>query len=85
MTTQFLNTTEAAELLKVKLSTIYAWIHQRKIPYRKHGARVVFFREDLENWSKSKCVPTYDPSGLGTNASCDTSSESKVFDNQAHR
>lgn len=42
---------EAAAYLKVKPSTLYGWAHQRRIPFRKHGRRLVFSRSDLEAWS----------------------------------
>ncbi|MCM0604705.1 MAG: helix-turn-helix domain-containing protein [Xanthomonadaceae bacterium] len=49
----FLTVDEAAFFLKIKRSTIYAWIHKRRIPYRKHGSRVVFLQYDLLKWSES--------------------------------
>ena len=49
----FMLVTEAAEYLRVAPSTLYGWIHQRKIPFRKHGSRVVFSRKNLEAWSLS--------------------------------
>lgn len=54
--TDFMNIDAAAEFLKVKRSTLYAWVHQRRIPHRKHGRRLVFARQDLENWSLSQAV-----------------------------
>lgn len=46
----------AATLLGVRPCTIYAWVHQRRIPFRKHGRRVVFFRFDLLRWSERQAV-----------------------------
>ena len=52
----FLGINEAAGMLKISPATLYGWIHQRKIPYRKHGRRVIFHRHDLENWSEGQRV-----------------------------
>ena len=52
----YLTVNEAALFLKLKESTIYSWVHQRKIPYRKHGRKVVFCRRDLERWSEAQSV-----------------------------
>ena len=48
----FLTPTEAAELLSVRPATIYAWVHRRLIPFRKHGRLLRFDREALLQWSK---------------------------------
>ena len=50
--TKFVDSKGAAEFLKVKISTIYAWVHQKRIPYRKHGRKLVFSISDLEEWSE---------------------------------
>ncbi len=44
---------EAADLLGVALPTVYKWVHQRRIPFRKHGRRLLFSRSDLLKWSKA--------------------------------
>jgi excisionase family DNA binding protein len=54
--TDFMDIDSAASFLKIKRSTLYAWVHQRRIPHRKHGRRLVFARQDLENWSLSQAV-----------------------------
>lgn len=41
----------AALFLRVSKSTIYAWVHQKKIPYRKHGRKLIFCRDELKKWS----------------------------------
>jgi excisionase family DNA binding protein len=56
VTMDFLDVKQAALLLRVKESTIYTWVHQRRIPFRKHGRRVVFARADLEVWSAAQAV-----------------------------
>jgi excisionase family DNA binding protein len=52
----FLTVTEAAEFLLVKPSTLYGWVHERKIPFRKHGSKLVFSYQDLQAWSKAQEV-----------------------------
>ena len=40
--------------LKVKRSTIYGWIHRRRVmkfPVRYHGRKPVFLIEELRKWS----------------------------------
>lgn len=71
----FLTVDEAALFLKVKRSTIYAWIHKRRIPYRKHGSRVVFLQYDLIKWSESN-------SSVRSDATCDKNLD-LLFDNSA--
>lgn len=46
----------AAEILCVKPCTIYSWVHQRKIPFRKHGRLLVFSVPDLMEWSRKRTV-----------------------------
>lgn len=52
----FMTVAEAATFLRVSRATIYDWVHQRLIAHRKHGGRLVFVRNDIEQWSKSKEV-----------------------------
>jgi excisionase family DNA binding protein len=49
----FLDANEAAEFLKVTKKTIYDWVHRKKVPYRKHGRKLVFSQEELIQWSNS--------------------------------
>jgi excisionase family DNA binding protein len=56
MVVQFLDVTEAAQFLRVRPATLYAWVHERKIPYRKHGSRLVFRADELEGWSERQAV-----------------------------
>ncbi len=44
---------EAAHLLGIALATVYKWVHQRRIPFRKHGRRLLFSKADLLSWSKA--------------------------------
>lgn len=52
MSNPLLNSKEAAILLCVKVSTLYSWVHKRKIPFRKHGSKLVFSRESLLVWGE---------------------------------
>jgi len=74
----FLNVAEAAAFLKVKADTIYAWVHKRRIPFRKHGSRLIFSRRDLEAWSRTQSVP---PTSLNeAPTSCTRKEVPKFFD-----
>jgi excisionase family DNA binding protein len=51
-TARFLSVDEAAELLAISKRTIYGWIQQGRIPYRKAGRRVLFLESELLEWTK---------------------------------
>lgn len=44
---QFLNVKELADMLRTKPRTIYDWVSQRKIPFRKVDERIFFDRERI--------------------------------------
>ena len=49
----FMNIKSVAELLHIKVATIYSWIHYKQIPdniYRKLGRKSIFIREELMKW-----------------------------------
>jgi len=49
----FMDTKSVAELLHVKIATIYSWIHYKQIPnniYRKLGRKSIFIRAELLKW-----------------------------------
>jgi excisionase family DNA binding protein len=48
---------EAAEYLRLKVSTIYHYVHHNKIAHYKLGSRVLFKQEDLDNYLDLKYVP----------------------------
>lgn len=52
-----LTVAETARLLRLKVSTIRAWLLRRKIPYVKLGSRVFVRRGDLENLLAASLVP----------------------------
>ena len=41
---------EVAEMLRVKHSTIYHWVHEEFIPYVKIGRLVRFRESDVSRW-----------------------------------
>jgi len=43
---------ETSNLLKIKKNTIYAWVHNKKIPYIKMGGKLVFSSEKLNEFIK---------------------------------
>jgi excisionase family DNA binding protein len=47
----FLEVEEAAELLRVEVKTIRAWVSQDRIPYRKANSRVIFLLAELLAWT----------------------------------
>ena len=58
MQSELLSPPEAARALGVKLSTIRAWILNKKIPYVKLGGKLVRFRRtDIERFIAGNVVP----------------------------
>jgi len=51
-TTRFLSIDDAAELLSVSKRTIYGWVQQGRMPYRKAGRRLLFLESELLEWTK---------------------------------
>jgi len=47
---EFLSTTEAADLLRKSPAAVRNLVMRRAIPYRKPGGRLVFLRDELEQW-----------------------------------
>lgn len=78
---KILNVKEAAAFLKVKPDTIYAWVHQRLIPYRKHGSRLVFSKRELEAWSEAQAVR---PAELNEETQSGTRKEVSSFFDKTH-
>ena len=48
----FLNVHEVAKLLNCSPRSVYNWISQNTIPYRKAGRRVLFDESEIRNWTK---------------------------------
>lgn len=59
---RFLNVAEAAALFRVRPSTIYKWSMNDTFPARKHGGKLAFSLEELEEWSRSRRKQKPDPS-----------------------
>lgn len=49
----FLNTEEAAELVKRTPSAMRNLVMRKAIPYRKPGGRLIFLKSELDEWIKS--------------------------------
>lgn len=57
--TELLTVPEAAALLKVRISTIRAWVLHKRIPYVKLGGKLVRFRRaDIEKAITARVVVT---------------------------
>ncbi len=52
---KFLSVRQAATLLNVSPRSVYGWIAQGSIPYRKAGRRVLFIESELVAWTKPNC------------------------------
>lgn len=49
----FMTATETAEILQVKVSTIYSWLSYKQLPadiYRKLGRKPIFIRQKVLDW-----------------------------------
>lgn len=55
-TKKWLTVEGAADYLGLKKSTIYAYIHERKLPYYKRGHIVRFKVEELDEWMEASRV-----------------------------
>jgi len=42
-----LNINQAAEILNLKVPTIYRWVHERKIPFVKMGNKLRFKQNEI--------------------------------------
>lgn len=49
---KFLEVKEVAILLRISKRTVYDWVSQRKIPFRKAGDRTLFDRDEILAWTK---------------------------------
>lgn len=56
-TSDLLTLPEAADLLRLKTSSLRAWVLRRRIPYCKVGRLVRLRRCDVENLISSSLVP----------------------------
>lgn len=51
---------EVAMKLHISESTLYRWIHKKKISYIKIGSRVLFSKENLEEFINNNTVNKLD-------------------------
>lgn len=47
---EYLNMAEASKYLQIPQNTLYAYCHERRLPYTKRGKRNYFLRSDLDLW-----------------------------------
>lgn len=47
---------ELAAYLGIKISTLYAWVHSRRIPYYKVGRLVKFRKSEIDEWLEQRKV-----------------------------
>lgn len=59
----FLTLEGLAEMLRVKRSTIYAWVYLRKIPHYKVGRLLRFKTEEINQWLEEHREEVYRFSG----------------------
>ncbi len=52
--TRFLDVHEAAALLGISPKTLYNWVSQRRIPFRKAGRRLLFLEVELVAWTQPR-------------------------------
>ncbi len=53
---KFMSVKEVAEMLGVSTRSVYDWISQDKIPYRKAGDRTIFLVSEILEWTKPKAA-----------------------------
>lgn len=53
-----LDISETARYLRISKSTLYRWVHQKKIKYIKIGSRVIFMQSDIEEFINSNRTDT---------------------------
>ncbi len=58
MNNTLLNVQEAASYLHIATSTLYRWVHQKKIKHAKIGSRVLFSQDILKEFINNNTVNT---------------------------
>lgn len=53
-----LNIKEAASYLRISVSTLYRWVHQKKIKHAKIGSRVLFSQDSLYEFINNNTIDT---------------------------
>ena len=58
VSSDLMTVSETAALLRLKVSTVRAWVLQRRVPFVKLGGKRVFFRRaDLEAFITASVIP----------------------------
>lgn len=52
MNNALLNIKEAASYLRISTSTLYRWVHQKKIKHAQIGSRILFSNDYLKKFNK---------------------------------
>ena len=50
----FLTVKELAEMLRVKVRTVYSWVEEGLIPYHKPGRITIFRLDEITEWLEEK-------------------------------
>lgn len=50
---KLLSVSDTANLLNVKVSTLYAWVHRKKIPFVKTGGKLGFIEDQINDFIMS--------------------------------
>ena len=54
---RFLTVEELAEMLRVEVRTVYSWVSQEKVPFRKAGRRTIFLIDEILEWTNKQSFP----------------------------
>lgn len=50
----YMDIDECSAYTKLSVSTLYKKSHNAEIPARKHGSRLLFHRDEIDAWSRSR-------------------------------
>lgn len=67
MIKRYIGIPELSEYLGIRVSTVYAWVFQKRIPHMKLGKLVKFDLIELEAWLKDKRIEPIKDSLHGSN------------------
>ena len=56
---RLLNINETAEILNMKVPTLYRWVHTRKIPFVKMGNKLRFKQSEILEFIKQNSYTPY--------------------------
>lgn len=59
-TKDVLNTSEVALMLNIAVQTVRNLMHDKSIPYYKHGGKAFFKKSEIEAWMLDERIPTND-------------------------